>query len=143
MKTPSDVIREMRELYSKDPLGYTKANDWADALESSMREPFAWWLDPGDPYGLGCYAQQFKPDEDAFRRWPNLTVTKLYTLPSDVAMEIERLTRLVETTRFNTKQHSEALDEIERLREALAHYATDETAGGWVAIAALAKEDKP
>jgi hypothetical protein len=31
--------------------------------------------------------------------------------------------------------------EIERLREALAHYATDETADGWVAIAALAGED--
>ena len=35
--------------------------------------------------------------------------------------------------------------EIERLREALAHYATDETADGWIAIAALAatEEDKP
>jgi hypothetical protein len=33
--------------------------------------------------------------------------------------------------------------EIERLREALAHYATDETADGWVAIAALNKKTAP
>jgi hypothetical protein len=100
----SDILREMRE-YAEHlrSLGTSRAVfavsfcRWADALEVSMREPFAWWLDPGDPYGLGCYAQRFKPDEDAFRRWPNLTVTKLFALPPDAAGEIERLKHLCYT----------------------------------------------
>ena len=33
--------------------------------------------------------------------------------------------------------------EIERLRDALAHYATDESADGWVAIAALKLNPTP
>ena len=43
------------------------------------------------------------------------------------------------------QKNAEQAKEIKRLREALAHYATDETADGWIAIAALAatEEDKP
>jgi hypothetical protein len=44
--------------------------------------------------------------------------------------------------RYAIRQLTEQQAEIERLRDALAHYATDESADGWIAISALS-EDAP
>ena len=63
-----------------------------------------------------------------------------------VDAEIEQLRLEYEEYRRVSAKEAEIREEIiERLREALAHYATDERADGWIAIAALTatEEDKP
>jgi hypothetical protein len=108
------IIEEMRERYSKDPLGYAKANEWADALEAEMREPVAervlterglewewYWQDP--PVG-----------------------TKLYTFPPDAAAVIEQLREDAEAGNAWEQQLlgcdrelTEAYEEIKRFTTAL------------------------
>jgi hypothetical protein len=61
----------------------------------------------------------------------------------DKDAEIERLTALFEATRFDKRQHAEALDEIERLKELLGE-VRDHMADIVNRIdAALAPEDGP
>ena len=60
-----------------------------------------------------------------------------------------QLKRVLQCVRENDPVYGVLRDDIERLRaendalrEALAHYATDETQDGWIAIAALAAKEE-
>ena len=88
MKTPEEIIREMRE-YAEHlrSLGASRAVfavsfcRWADALEAAMREPVAEYTALPDGLEWRFRPQIFDPPVG----------TKLYAFPPDAEEEIERL----------------------------------------------------
>jgi hypothetical protein len=85
MKTPSDVIREIRQYAKRHSLPYDR---WADALEQAMREPVA-EIEPIDRLD-GSVVTYCRYDHDKLP--PG---TKLFAFPPDAEEEIERLTELL------------------------------------------------
>ena len=106
MKTPKEIIREMRKFVADRSLNERTTflggvvKEWAESIEAAMREPVAEVRSlPGDICALDR----------------NLPVgTPLFALPPDAAGEIERLTKrlnVAEMDRFEQGQ------EIERLKK--------------------------
>jgi len=161
MKTPEEILREMRQEFRTNMdgeaiVGVKRIRGWADALEASMREPFAWWVEYADGYGkweTGGYAVRFKPDTDR----PGRTVAPLFAFPLDAAtvvrLEVEHSALLVEEIerlkRYADAVHADKMDallKIDLLRDALQSIVTHQRSAAAViriADAALAKEDKP
>jgi truncated hemoglobin YjbI len=136
------IIEEMRERYSKDPLGYAKANEWADALESAMQEPVAEVIESNGTLGAS-----------QILRWENGVSPpvggKLYTFPPDAAAEIRYLRNRLNATKAANDLFQVKMDaKIERLQDALHRISLrsqtimgNKEEYGRIARAALAKEE--
>jgi hypothetical protein len=123
MKTPEEIVREMRRIVHEaqtDPgsdvtlTTASKIHDWADALEASMQKPVATFHP--SPEGNTDILMEWHVDRSIFQG-----KTNLYTLPPDAAEEIERLHEMVDATEAELldtlhRANGYAL-EIERLRE--------------------------
>jgi soluble cytochrome b562 len=96
MKTPSDVIREMRE--SVGTSVWTRR--LADELEAAMREPVAFLF--GGPNGDQYCANHWPPQNPGKGK-----INPLFALPPDAAAEIKRLREC------NTHSHNCMLHEVE------------------------------
>jgi hypothetical protein len=148
--TPTEVIRQMRSAGELEiPIPPDDLYCWADALDQAMGKPMAYCFTNANrmPVELTGLLSRVKSWLQTKGEQDQRIYTPLFTFPPDAAREIERLTRLVEITRFDAKQHSEALDKIERLNAAITQAADlcdrfDVRTARMVLLDALAKEDK-
>jgi hypothetical protein len=126
MKTPSDVIREMRQEFRTNMdgeaiVGVKRIRGWADGIEASMQWPVAEVYASADSV---CGERGTEIDWIGSRRCD--PGTKLYCLPPEAAGEIERLKVLL------SHWHQCWLDDCDPDSEVLID-----------TLVALAKEDKP
>jgi hypothetical protein len=120
-----EVLREM-ELYAEDDNYGPDVGRWLIAIRSAMEDPIVvaagrelLWMDGKTPENDDIDQWFFSvPPEKTAEINQMQKVIELEVLHSKLLVaEIERLTALFEATRFDKKQHSEALDEIERLMQ--------------------------
>jgi hypothetical protein len=132
MKTPDEILREMRQEFRTNMegeaiVGVKRIRGWADALEASMREPFAWWVEYADGYGkweTGGYAVRFKPDTDR----PGRTVTPLFAFPPD-ALETAEQTMDAQDAEIERLSHAVRLAASQKLPDEME--AEDKEFADW------------